>query len=279
MKRIKNVLRPCAKKIQRAMFKVSTLVLTATGIGKSNRLTAIRNSATKERCFIIGNGPSLTPEVLDMLHDRNEICFGSNRIDRIYSKTMWRPDYICVMDKGFMSYSKNIEPKEYCKNILNSSLKYCFFESGMKHLIKKTGITDSRILYFRNQFRNGIECERKFSEDISVRVEDFATVTSTCIQIAAYMGFKEIVLIGQDMTFSYYIDLDGKIVNENVKDYFENDKQPVKLQGLTNYRGMITGFEEVKKYTDSRGIKVINATPGGRLDVFERKSIEEILEL
>ena len=265
-----------AKSLRREKFKLVTSFIKLTGIGRYSDLERIKNAHAGKRCFIVGNGPSLTIEDLEKLHTNNEICFASNRIDRIYEKTNWRPNYICVMDKGSMSYAKNIEPDEYCRQILDEQLTYCFFEDGMKSLINGTGIKDDRILYFRNEFRNGKDTKLCFSDDITVRVEDFATVTSTCIQFAVYMGFTEIILLGQDMTFSYYIDLDGKIVNENVKDYFDNENRPVKLQGLTNYKGMITGFETVKKYTDAHGVKVYNATPGGRLHVFERINLSDI---
>ena len=57
----------------------------------------------KKRCFIIGNGPSLTPEDLDVLAEQNEFCIGSNMIHKIYGKTKWRPDYICICDKLIVS--------------------------------------------------------------------------------------------------------------------------------------------------------------------------------
>lgn len=268
--------RELLQKFQRFVFRLETNVIKASGLGRNKKLEKIRGLYKGKRCFIVGNGPSLTVEDLEFLHRNGEICFASNRIDRIYDKTNWRPNFICVMDKGFMSYSKNIEPDEYCNQILNDKLQYCFFESSIKRILAPLSIKDSRIHYFRNEFHNGQDEERTFSEDVTVKLEDFATVTSTCIQFAVYMGFSEIILLGQDMTFSYYVDMDGKIVNENVQDYFSNDGKPVKLQGLTNYRGMITGFEEVKKYTDTHGVKVYNATPGGRLHVFERINLSDI---
>ena len=41
---------------------------------------------------------------------------------------------------------------------------------------------------------------------------------------------------------------------------------------------LIVGYEEVKKYADSHGIKVYNATRGGVLEVFPRVKLEDILK-
>ena len=50
------------------------------------------------RAFIVGNGKSLKPDQLNMLHSHKEICFGVNRIHLIYDKTKWRPTYWTLTD-------------------------------------------------------------------------------------------------------------------------------------------------------------------------------------
>ena len=40
----------------------------------------------------------------------------------------------------------------------------------------------------------------------------------------------------------------------------------------------LAGYRAVNKYCDSHGIKVINATRGGNLEIFPRASLEEILK-
>jgi hypothetical protein len=105
----------------------------------------------------------------------------------------------------------------------------------------------------------------KFSDDCSAIVYDMFSVTHSLIQMAVYMGFSEIYLLGADCNFPK-----GKKVH--FKDYGVNDPT-IDTTGDRN----ITGYLEVKKYTDAHGIKVYNATRGGALEVFERKSLEEVL--
>ncbi len=40
----------------------------------------------------------------------------------------------------------------------------------------------------------------------------------------------------------------------------------------------LAGYEEIKKYMASNEVELINATRGGKLEMFERKSLEEILQ-
>jgi hypothetical protein len=52
------------------------------------------------RAFIVGNGKSLKPDQLDMLHKHNEVCFGVNRIHLMYDRTKWRPTYCTMIEMG-----------------------------------------------------------------------------------------------------------------------------------------------------------------------------------
>lgn len=47
-----------------------------------------------KRCFIVGNGPSLKTEDLELL--KKEITFGSNGIFHLYGRTEWRPTFYFV---------------------------------------------------------------------------------------------------------------------------------------------------------------------------------------
>lgn len=62
----------------------------------SLRLERLKDSHKGERCFLIGNGPSLTGEDLHLLKD--EYTFGTNMVYKIFDKTDWRPSFHCVSD-------------------------------------------------------------------------------------------------------------------------------------------------------------------------------------
>lgn len=99
----------------------------------------------------------------------------------------------------------------------------------------------------------------EFSKDILKGVNG-GMVTLSCLQIAYYLGFKEVYLLGCDCS-SKGKHYDDKINRKNVDDYWEHF---FKLYGVC------------KKVYEENGRKIYNATVGGSLEVFERVKLEEL---
>ena len=230
------------------------------GFGKS--IQNFKNVYSGKRCFVIGNGPSLLLEDLEKLND--EITFASNKIYRIFPKTCWRPDFYVAF-----------EPEFVCMNIdeiINTDIKNARFVNirGRKLCSNKVE-ADNRVLW--------INCYRKFmlkkestkgilfSEDISKIIYDAYTVTFTILQIAAYMGFNEIYLIGMDHN------------KEDVStSHFYTEKKP-DFRTKTFWEGIEAGYQVARDYAKKRGIKIFNATHGGKLEIFERVEFERLFEI
>ena len=69
-----------------------------------------------KRIWLIGNGPSMTIDDLEKLHESHEICIACNRIYKIYDKTSWRADYLIMSDElGVRSCMKDTP----CQKILS----------------------------------------------------------------------------------------------------------------------------------------------------------------
>ena len=52
----------------------------------TRKLVALKKCCPGQRCFIVGNGPSLTIEDLEKI--KNEFCFAANRIYTLYDKIL-----------------------------------------------------------------------------------------------------------------------------------------------------------------------------------------------
>lgn len=115
------------------------------------------------------------------------------------------------------------------------------------------------------------------SEDITKGVSRGHTVTFTSIQLAIYMGFKEIYLLGVDFSYSVVIDKNGKTFkNDNVQDYFNGKKYDTTMM---NYNGMLHAYQTAKKYCDEHSIIIKNTTRGGKLEVFERVDFDSLFAI
>lgn len=247
---------------------ISTLKFAHSKDAKA--LTIFKNAYKGKRCFIIGNGPSLNIADLESL--KGEVTFGCNRIFRLYDKTEWRPDFwVCVEEKTLSDISMEIQ--------FISRESTCFVSlHGNKLGVKKN---DSIFYIFNHQpfyLRKFKKRESiKFSTDICHSTEAGETVVYNAIQIAVYMGFEDIYLLGIDHNYSQSIDEKGKlIINREIKDYFGDVKTTT--YNVQNKNIADAAYRTAKMFAESHNIRIINCTRGGKLEAFERKSLEKVVE-
>lgn len=108
-----------------------------------------------------------------------------------------------------------------------------------------------------------------FSTKMEHCVYEGTTVTYACIQMAVYMGFQEIYLLGVD--FNYSNDLYDE--KNHFKGY-QSDKK-VRLNVVYPER-MQAAYKSARHYAGEHGIKICNATRGGKLEVFERVDFDTL---
>ena len=239
-----------------------------TAPGKA--LAAYKNKYEGRRCFFVGNGPSLRAEDLTRLHEQGEITFGFNRIYNIFDQTPWRPTFYISQDEKMLGG---------CAGAVNGTemgTKFIPIQMRWWHEICVDGAREFRII------DQQVEDPRQFgfSDDIAKGIYNSSTGMYTAAQLAAYMGFKEIYFIGVDHHFRVSQNSNGEIVVDNtVKDYF-TDKYNEDKDNLyiPNTEKSTLTYIAMKHHCGSRGIRVYNATRGGKLEVFERVTFEEALK-
>ena len=225
-------------------------------------MASIKDSHRGKRCFIIGNGPSLTAEDLDMIKD--EFCFGVNRIYCMFENTAWRPEaYVCI-DMDVIGDER--------ENIKNVESEYKFINLNAK---RQMGEVDkhTHFIYIKGKFkidRHGT-AQKTVNEDMSKYISMTDNVTGICLQIAFYMGFSEIYLLGNDFNYPSM----GKDSANSEQNYFKGMKG--KTQVDFNAEANSTSFRTLRNYAENHGIKIFNATRGGKLEIFERADFDSVV--
>lgn len=227
------------------------------------------------RCFVIGNGPSLNTEDLEKI--RGEISFASNRIYHIFPRTDWRPDYYLTTDPDAIL-------PEY-ENILSGGDYPKFINYKVAGRLRKR---DENLwyVYLRGVFRvdPAAPMAERLSEDASKYLTKSHTVTANAIEMAVYMGFSEIYLLGVDHDYARKKDKNGRIYDDpSVKSsYFEGMKTFGNKGGAEtssqNVEGMNYSYALCKKLAEEKGVKIYNATRGGKLEIFERADFDGLFE-
>lgn len=214
---------------------------------KSNdneRLLKFFNTYNGEACFVIGNGPSLS------INDVRRITVRTFGVNRIYLlSTQWTPDFYLCTD------AKVLEDN----SIYSYNAKHKFFSEKVKDVIGESDeyINVSHVLASNNN------TDIPFSEDIAHVVYSGGNVVYAALQLAVYMGFKEIYLLGVDCDYP-----------KNAPSHFYGDD--FDAGGDPEYYRSVIAFESARRYADSHGIKIYNATRGGKLEVFERVGFDTL---
>ena len=229
-----------------------------------------------ERCFVIGNGPSLTVKDLDLLKD--EVTFAVNRIFLSFEETEWRPTYYFCID--YLVYG--LDYKEI--NKVDAQLRFVPIQRALA-----AGEVFDEITYYNRE----INCvtikdqkivrskEFRFSDDFEVAAYGGQTVIYDALQMAAYMGFSEIYLIGVDCDYKLEVLEDGTVVENDCKmDYFNtryNEGFENAVAVVAPLYALTAAFQKAKESCEEKGIIIKNATRGGKLEVFERVSLDDLL--
>jgi hypothetical protein len=232
-------------------------------------VSTFQNKHRGERCFVLGNAPSLELGDIEKIHASGEYTLASNMITALFDKTEWRPSY-------YFNFDPDCRPDT---TALQKSDSICFFNIwGIVHagggFFDNAFYLQEAMPYF---YHYDYPQKIKFSEEIDI-IHNCGTIAHVMLQAAVNMGFTEIYLIGVNHEYPTYIDHAGNIVHTELKQshFYDNDLLKV-VPGL-NHDVNELGYKSAREYADAHGIKIYNATRGGRLEAFERVDFDSIFE-
>jgi hypothetical protein len=217
-------------------------------------LKRMKNIHLGERCFVVGNGPSLNKTNISLIKD--EVFFGANGLYRGLERLGFKCKYYCVYDTNvFNKYYEELLSLEsilflgggraidYIKN----EERYSDFKKPV--LVKRLGVLHS---------------QGKMSTDASKGVYIGDTVIFLPLQLAFHMGFKKVYLIGVDCDYTKGHHFDGS----------KADSMGCGVLG--EWESQFRAYEICKRTFEEHDRKIYNATVGGKLEIFERKRLEDI---
>ena len=205
-----------------------------------------------ERCFIIGNGPSLRNTDLSKL--KNEYTFGMNRI------------YLAFAEMGF--------PTSFFVSINDLVIQQTAVDIQKLHIPRFIAwrshqwLQPSQDLYFLYTTYTG----PRFSKKAIGRLWEGATVTFIALQLAYYFGFNEVVLIGVDHSFTTKGKPNETVVSQGDDPNHFNPAYFGKgfRWQLPDLQTSETAYRLAKSAFEKDGRKVLDATVGGQLTVFPK---------
>lgn len=212
-----------------------------------------------KKAVILCNGPSLLKSDFSLLSE--VFTFGLNKINLLFEKSDFRPSCIVAVNRFVI---------EQNKDFYNQTDLPLFLDSNGINFIKKR----SNIVFLHSSLYP------KFAQDCSISINQGGTVTFVALQLAFHMGFQKVALVGCDHDFSTKGEPNKVVLSERSDpnhfdpSYFAGG---VKWQLPDLAKSEASYSSAMDNYT-AFGRSIFNATEGGKLELFPRKSLQDFVE-
>ncbi len=222
-------------------------------------LSRFKDKHLGQRCVIIGNGPSLNKMDLSFLKD--EISFGMNRIYLLFDRWDFRPTYYVSVNPLVIEQSAD--------EILKIETTKFLALNGLPYIADPDDI-----VFLRSIGRPS------FSRDPRKGLWEGYTVTYVALQLAYFMGFSEVILIGVDHYFTTPGQPNQEVVSEGEDpnhfhpDYFGKGTR----WHLPDLKNSEIAYNLAKQAFAENGRSIVDATVGGRLKMFPKIGYKQLFE-
>ncbi len=235
---------------------------------KALRLADFAGRHKGRRCFVAGNGPSLNK--IDMAKLKDEIVFGSNRCYIGFERWGLRFPYWGVEDMSVGGWQSEGWRE------LTGVMK--FVPEDMLQLARPGDPELCPVHFARLPFQDK---EPLFSVYPEIAFHG-KTVTYLLLQLAAIMGCDPIYLIGVDFHFTQdnvRLENEGSTWRQVKGDLNHFDPSYIpegRYLDRPYWEQQRFAFQSAKRASEAYGFRIFNATPGSKLDVFERVDYESL---
>lgn len=246
----------------------------------------LKNKHRGERCFILATGPSIKEQDLSVLE--GELCIAVSHFflhkdikkisPRYHVLAPYHPPFNFEdLNKVFSGFDQAYE----------NDVTYVFghrpYEFSIYDFLQKCPTKQMDNIHYIDYTNSKPLAEDNYmltsTWDIEGAPFEVRTVIYSAIQLATYLGCKEIYLLGCDHD---YLQDTKRVTNHHFYREEEGVSDAEHLSAFTTERW----FEEyyfrwkhyrfMREYAKNIGCEIYNSTQGGMLDVFPRRSLSEI---
>jgi len=259
----------CVLNLKRKWVRLVSLIPHTYLNANMKAVKSYRNLHSGDSCFIIGSGPSLSSSDLDKI--QGNYSFAVNHIFNVFGETNWRPTY--YYNQEINLNNGDVFLNEICNSEFANEFPFSFFPVTSKKNMKK--ISEKWDCRFLPVFMDFCEYDRKdvenFSTDISSIVYHAYSSLYSVMQIAVYMGFKKIYLLGIDGRYSpgryhFYPPDDADVDN-----FLNNDRMCILNDGIS------MGFQGMYRASLEYGISIVNCSENSSVTLFPYRSLDDVL--
>lgn len=224
-----------------------------------------------QRCFVMATGPSLNKVDLSKL--KGEVIFGVNGTYKLDNIDI---TYFVYVSAWFWKY--------HLEGIKNVKCQRRFLPSSMPQLSSE--VTTSWLnVGLANYYSSGghpMPVPGHFSFEPQNYIFSGGTVLYLCLQLAHYMGFSEVIILGLDHSYDKKQDEKlkghhGGFVSED-NSHFDQNYNPGNIEYHVDLEAMERSYVISNEIFNKGGRKIYNASPGTHLDTFEKIDFNSLFQ-
>lgn len=273
--------------ISRKMSTMAAFMASLLKVAVMSRKPSAASSPRERAIVVMGNGPSLRETIdnhSDWLHrhDLLAVNFAANTPDFF----TLRPSLYVLADPHFFvgrDSDKNVE--SLWKMLADVSWPMALWVPHGSYDRAKTLLDGNRyvkVKKFNMTPLDGFTSLCHKLADAGLGMPRPRNVLIPSIMVAIREGYRRIYLAGADHTWTRTLSVDDENFVVSIQPHFYKDSESEHSRVRSAYAGlhlhnvlgsMAIAFEsywKIKEYADSRGVRILNATPGSMIDAFDR---------
>jgi hypothetical protein len=204
---------------------------------------------------------------------KEEITFASNRIYLAFNQTEWRPTYYTVIDI--------LVAEQYAQTISTLPLKK-IFSSDIRFAMPF--VKDVTWVHTLDKPTKDNKVAPLFSHNLRIGAYGGWTVIYLQLQIAFYMGIREVYLLGVDFNYdisspSGEMSIHGPVIRQQgQQNHFHPDyREPGERWTMPRPDIQYRAFLSAKKAFEMQGGKIYNASRKTLLDVYSLVDFDDVV--
>ena len=223
-------------------------------------IETLKRQRKGDTCVIAGNGPSLNRTDFDALSDVDVFITNYAFINQKLASVA---NFLCVTN--YLVAEQEAESFNLQRDFIKFTpywLSYCLLPTAETCYIRSVGVP---------------EFGRDYRENISWR----STVSFFAMQLAYTLGYRRVLLVGFDHSYTQPISSEGDLIEQ--KDDDPNHFDPRYFKGKSwqaaDTDNMESMYRLAKEAFEADDREIVNCTVGGRLEIFRRGDLaDEISE-
>jgi len=229
-----------------------------------------KNACDGQTCFVLGNGPSLknfSPDILGQLPS-----FGTNGVFLHFVPTF----FVTISTEFYKNYVKHIRNLQCHRKFIGSYLTDIITHTESESLLNCSWNVYGSFL------RWNLPVPMRFSTRADRVVYLGGSVLFVCLQLAYWLGFAKVILLGVDHDFGLdrsELVYGGTRLVVGKKDRFHFSKDYLRPETTAHCDMLATerAFRLALEAFQTSRREIVNATPSTKLEMIPKVELEDVL--